>query len=188
MADAGLNKLSDHISTLNTSTTVAQSITNVVIGSTDLNGVDFGVNFDVIVNTNDSGQGSFRQFIINSNELANTNLDQEDNPLGGVTFEKPLGWETSIFMMPTAGLHSIVNTTVYPNITDDFTHISGYTQAGSSQGDIASRIINIGISSPSNLIDALIIDADNTTISGLCLLYTSPSPRDQRGSRMPSSA
>ena len=26
------------------------------------------------------------------------------------------------------------------------------------------------------------------TPSGLCLLYTSPSPRDQRGSRMPSSA
>ena len=25
-------------------------------------------------------------------------------------------------------------------------------------------------------------------ISGVCLLYTSPSPRDQRGSRMPSSA
>ena len=25
-------------------------------------------------------------------------------------------------------------------------------------------------------------------IFGLCLLYTSPSPRDQRGSRMPSSA
>ena len=169
MEDFGLNKLSDHISTLNTSTTVAQSITNVVIGSTDLNGVDFGVNFDVIVNTNDSGQGSFRQFIINSNELSNSNLDQEDDPTSGVNFSKPLGIETSIFMMPTPGLHSIVNTTVYPNITDDFTHISGYTQAGSSQGDIASRIINIGISSPSNLIDALIIDADNTTISGLSL-------------------
>ena len=25
-------------------------------------------------------------------------------------------------------------------------------------------------------------------VSGTCLLYTSPSPRDQRGSRMPSSA
>ena len=25
-------------------------------------------------------------------------------------------------------------------------------------------------------------------LSGICLLYTSPSPRDQRGSRMPSSA
>ena len=30
---------------------------------------------------------------------------------------------------------------------------------------------------------------DNTTASAnICLLYTSPSPRDQRGSRMPSSA
>ena len=27
-----------------------------------------------------------------------------------------------------------------------------------------------------------------TAIPGTCLLYTSPSPRDQRGSRMPSSA
>ena len=29
---------------------------------------------------------------------------------------------------------------------------------------------------------------DLTAIRGICLLYTSPSPRDQRGSRMPSSA
>ena len=27
-----------------------------------------------------------------------------------------------------------------------------------------------------------------STLSNVCLLYTSPSPRDQRGSRMPSSA
>ena len=31
------------------------------------------------------------------------------------------------------------------------------------------------------------IDADKA-LRGYCLLYTSPSPRDQRGSRMPSSA
>ena len=32
-------------------------------------------------------------------------------------------------------------------------------------------------------------EADQVEIlSGVCLLYTSPSPRDQRGSRMPSSA
>ena len=30
--------------------------------------------------------------------------------------------------------------------------------------------------------------ANDTSTSGGCLLYTSPSPRDQRGSRMPSSA
>ena len=35
-----------------------------------------------------------------------------------------------------------------------------------------------------NVIDGIGI-VDNT---GICLLYTSPSPRDQRGSRMPSSA
>ena len=32
----------------------------------------------------------------------------------------------------------------------------------------------------------LLLDLDETLI--VCLLYTSPSPRDQRGSRMPSSA
>ena len=31
-------------------------------------------------------------------------------------------------------------------------------------------------------------DASPVSTSGTCLLYTSPSPRDQRGSRMPSSA
>ena len=31
-------------------------------------------------------------------------------------------------------------------------------------------------------------EANNFSCSGFCLLYTSPSPRDQRGSRMPSSA
>ena len=30
--------------------------------------------------------------------------------------------------------------------------------------------------------------ADGKTLLDICLLYTSPSPRDQRGSRMPSSA
>ena len=30
--------------------------------------------------------------------------------------------------------------------------------------------------------------AETPAVSGICLLYTSPSPRDQRGSRMPSSA
>ena len=37
-------------------------------------------------------------------------------------------------------------------------------------------------------ISALKFGADSITIHLSCLLYTSPSPRDQRGSRMPSSA
>ena len=31
-------------------------------------------------------------------------------------------------------------------------------------------------------------EGDNDADANICLLYTSPSPRDQRGSRMPSSA
>ena len=31
-------------------------------------------------------------------------------------------------------------------------------------------------------------DLEKMILIGICLLYTSPSPRDQRGSRMPSSA
>ena len=38
-------------------------------------------------------------------------------------------------------------------------------------------------------LNGIISDFDETTeVVWLCLLYTSPSPRDQRGSRMPSSA
>ena len=55
-------------------------------------------------------------------------------------------------------------------------------------------IITVGEQSPNGYTmagvpDGLGVFANNDgTFSLLCLLYTSPSPRDQRGSRMPSSA
>ena len=36
--------------------------------------------------------------------------------------------------------------------------------------------------------NAIAVAEDDVTRESVCLLYTSPSPRDQRGSRMPSSA
>ena len=39
-----------------------------------------------------------------------------------------------------------------------------------------------------NMLDKLIINWTKIRMDTFCLLYTSPSPRDQRGSRMPSSA
>ena len=39
-------------------------------------GLDFGFNFDTVVNTNNAGQGSLRQFITNSNALGNSGLAQ----------------------------------------------------------------------------------------------------------------
>ena len=47
----------------------AQSITNVTVSASNVTDVDFGYSFDVIVNTNNSGQGSLRQFITNANTL-----------------------------------------------------------------------------------------------------------------------
>jgi parallel beta-helix repeat protein len=46
-----------------------QSIVTVDTSGGDVSGVDFGFNFDTIVNTNDAGQGTLRQFILNSNLL-----------------------------------------------------------------------------------------------------------------------
>jgi len=47
----------------------AQSITNVTLESSSITGMDFGFNFDTIVNINNTGQGSLRQFITNANTL-----------------------------------------------------------------------------------------------------------------------
>jgi len=47
----------------------AQSFAPVTVGSANITGIDFGFNFDTVVNTNDSGQGSLRQAITNANTL-----------------------------------------------------------------------------------------------------------------------
>jgi GEVED domain/SdrD B-like domain/Right handed beta helix region len=74
----------------------AESVTPVTISSSPITGIDFGYNFDTIVNTNNSGQGSLRQFIANSNALTNTGLAQQ-----GLT----AGQENSIFMIPDGVAH-----------------------------------------------------------------------------------
>jgi hypothetical protein len=47
----------------------AQSVIPVVVGASNITDLDAGFNFDVIVNTNNSGPGSLRQFIDNANLL-----------------------------------------------------------------------------------------------------------------------
>ncbi|WGZ93323.1 MAG: SdrD B-like domain-containing protein [Candidatus Thiothrix putei] len=73
-ADAPANTTNQ---TLNTATFTlsgggqAQSVQPITIASTDITGANFGFNFNTVVNTNDSGQGSLRQFILNANLLGN---------------------------------------------------------------------------------------------------------------------
>ena len=68
----------------------AQSVAPFTATAGAVNGVDFGFSYDVVCNTKDSGQGSVRQFLLNSNALGNASLAQQG---------QTAGQETSIFMI-----------------------------------------------------------------------------------------
>jgi hypothetical protein len=74
----------------------AQSVSSASVASNGVTGVDFGFNFNTIVNTNVVGQGSLEQFILNSNNLDEVLLDVEPNSL----FDPAAGEDISIFMIP----------------------------------------------------------------------------------------
>lgn len=138
--DAPSNTTNANLSTLDTSTQEAQSITTVQVSSAAVTGIDFGYNFDTIVNTNSTGQGSLRQFVANSNALSNTGLDQIANPSpapGTTAIDPALGVETSIFMIPANSLPAngvaLISLGTSPSggrliIRDSFTAIDGRTQ------------------------------------------------------------
>ena len=134
-ADAAANTTNAALATLTTATTAAQSLSPVTLGTSTVSGVDFGFNFDTIVNANDTGQGSLRQFIINANALGNAGLAQVG---------RTAGVETSLFMVSdgaahpglraglasglTAGVVQVTCNTPLPALTDAFTRVEGGTQ------------------------------------------------------------
>lgn len=80
----------------------AQSVQPITMASSDISGVNFGFNFSTVVNTNDSGQGSLRQGILNINLLANTGLAQtgQDNTYG---LDVSVIKEVLLFNIPASG-------------------------------------------------------------------------------------
>lgn len=98
--DAGANITNATLASLtnNTTNTIAQSQADVTVavGSSAV-GADFGFNFNTIVNTNDAGQGSLRQFLTNANTLGNAGLAQVG---------QTAGVEASIFMIPDGNAHA----------------------------------------------------------------------------------
>lgn len=130
-----------------------QSLTRVQVGSSNVTGLDFGFNFDTIVNTNNIGQGSLSQFITNSNALSNTGLDQVANSI----FDPAATEEVSIFMIPsssdplgrtadpnfTNGVAVIKLTTLLPVIADAKTTIGGRTQTANI-GDTNTGVLGSG--------------------------------------------
>lgn len=77
----------------------SQSISAMTISSEGVAGMDFGFNFNTIVNTNEDDQGSLEQFIVNSNALDASSINIESNSI----FNPVAGDDTSIFMIPSAG-------------------------------------------------------------------------------------
>ncbi len=142
--------------------TGAQSVAAVTINSEGVAGLDFGFNFNTIVNTNESGQGSLEQFIVNSNEIDETGLDIEANSI----FDPAAGDDTSVFMIPptgdalgrtqdpnySGGIFSITISNGNPltAITGGNTHIDGRTQTAysgdSNTGNVGSGGTTVGIS------------------------------------------
>jgi len=119
----------------------AQSVSVIVISGGGIGNIDFGFNFNTIVNTNEDGQGSLEQFIVNSNELDETGLDIEANGI----FNPAAGEDVSIFMIPPTGdsLGRPVDANYSGGIFDietdpltaimgDNTHIDGRTQTAYS--------------------------------------------------------
>ena len=143
--DAPANGGADTLATLQAPAgQFTQSIVTVDASGGDVSGIDFGFNADTIVNTNDTNQGSLRQFILNANLLT-------DNAALAQTGLTALA-ETSVFMIPgtgdalgrpvdpkenfggnTNGAFTIQPqpATLLPTITDPVI-LDGYTQAGAS--------------------------------------------------------
>ncbi|GAA4347910.1 hypothetical protein GCM10023185_03300 [Hymenobacter saemangeumensis] len=145
-SDAGSNTTSATLASLTTASTVAQSISTVTLSATSASpvvNVNFGYNFNTVVNTNNTGQGSLRQFILNSNALGGeASLAQAGSDASGPL---PAGVETSIFMisngtavpglragltnqLSAAGVAVITPATALPAITGPNTAINGSTQ------------------------------------------------------------
>jgi uncharacterized repeat protein (TIGR01451 family) len=134
-ADAASNTTSLTLATLTTASATPQSTSPVTLGTSDVGGMDFGYNFDTIVNANDAGRGTFRQFLTAAAALGNAGLAQSG---------KTAGVEYSLFMVSDGGAHPglraglpnlltsgvvlLFPSSNYPALTDAATRVDGGTQ------------------------------------------------------------
>ena len=177
----------------------AQTVSSIVIASGGIGNIDFGFNFNTIVNTNENGQGSLEQFIVNSNSLDETGLDIQANSI----FDPALGEDTSIFMIPptadpqgrtvdanfNGSYFDIALTNSLTTITSSNTHIDGRTQTAYSMdtnsGTVGASGATVGTSAivlpnydrPEIQVhttagDVFIVEADNTVIRNLAIYAT----------------
>ena len=112
----------------------------------------------MIVNVNDSGQGSLRQFLTNANALANAGLAQAG---------RPAGIENAVFEIPGPAPHTITPATWLPSITNPVV-LDGTTQPGFS-GTPIIELDGSATTYDTGLDAGLVILAGNSTVRGLVI-------------------
>jgi parallel beta-helix repeat protein len=165
-----------------TGTLTVQSITSVAIGTSDVTGINFGYNFNTIVNTNDSGQGSLRQMITNANGMTGTQTTQFMISGGSAVN----GLRAGLTNQLTSGVAIITPVTVFPTIsgtlvfdgTTQTTNV-GNTNAGTfgtggtvGVDGLTLSTVNrpeVQIVGNSTLPTGLLFTADNSTLKGISI-------------------
>jgi hypothetical protein len=124
-------------------------------GPTDIGAFQADANYFLVTNTNDSGAGSLRQAILDSNATALLN----GNP------------NVIQFNIPGSGVQVISPLSPLPTVTQS-TNIEGYSQPGTSKntlavGDNAVLGIRIAGSFAGSGVDGLVLAVADTTVQGL---------------------
>jgi len=146
-SDAVVNPGAGTYASLTAGGRVPQSVTTATpaAAGTTITGIDFGFNFDTVVNTRDAAacgatnssypcQGSLRQFVINANALGGegTLSQSGSGQLDGSTSFLPGGFESSLFMIPSAqltgGVAVITLASALPAVSGASTRVDATTQ------------------------------------------------------------
>jgi uncharacterized repeat protein (TIGR01451 family) len=134
-------------------------------------GADFGYSFDVVVNRNDSGQGSLRQFLLNANALANTSLAQQARRSGADNAVFMLadgtarpGLSASYASQFVGGIATISPTSAFVAITDPVA-IDATTQPGYA----GTPVIELDGSAAGAGADGLRITAGTSSVRGFTI-------------------
>jgi hypothetical protein len=151
LVDAGSNTSAATLGSLTTASATAQSITTVAVGNSAIGGVDFGFNFDTIVNTSGSGQGSLVQWLANAAAFTDqsTLVQSGSRTIAGVTSSLPAGYETSIFMIPGGSAVGGLRAGIASQLTSGYAAISPSTGSVNLQQayvilDGATQTANVG--------------------------------------------
>ncbi|WP_151086192.1 Ig-like domain-containing protein [Hymenobacter baengnokdamensis] len=150
LPDAPANPGTTTLAALTSSSQAVQAFNSIAVGSSgNATGTDFGFNFDLVVNTKASGQGSLAQFIVNSNALGNESTLAQ----AGSYFNQVVGAGTVITPLPAATESSIFS------IPDGAAHggLRAYdgTSTGGPASQLTSGVATIALTAAANILPAL---------------------------------